>query len=336
MCVCVRACACVCVCVCACALQFGGSGLTALLPQPRLTRKLISKATPTDTPSSQDMVPYALSRHGRAAMAARRDLMKKTRKSKAAEKERNEDDSDSDDSEPVSFFSHLDTPSVAEHPAGGDEGVVSVLGREGEESVQAAPSAPKPFNIETMGVDQSTVDPSLVTRLWEESVGTSDDSLNVEGEREQPHLLSAYPSHMPGAGPGLSMDDQAVSQPSPSVSVGDQGASQPSPSVSMDDQGVSQPSPSVSMDDQGVSQPSPSVSMDDQGVSQPSPSVSMDDQGVSQPSPSVSMDDQGVSQPSPSVSVGDQGVSQPSPSVSMDDQGVSQPSPSVLVWMIRQ
>ena len=176
-------------------LQEGGAGLTSILPPPRMTAsKLVSKTTPT----SQTMVPYTVSRHGRGAAASRG--MKKVLKHGGSKERRRGDNSDSDDDEPVSFFSHLDTPSRDDEEQY-KEGVAS---EDGSGLVQAAPSAPRPFSVERLGDDTNTLEPSLVKRLWEESVE------GVSQEEEQPHPLVQPPMHLPGAGPGLSMDDQTV------------------------------------------------------------------------------------------------------------------------------
>ncbi len=208
-------------CDCDCAEQAGGSGLTALLPQPKLAAgKLVSQSTPTATPSSH-MVPYSLSRHGQAVLGARRELKKKGKKQgNVAKDNHNHDNSDSDDEdEPVSFFSHLNSshtqPEAEMVGVSSSGGVVSGLEGRDNDLIQAAPSAPKPFSKEASSVDHSDIHPSLVTRLWEESVAGSDDYIQVAVDSEpdpRSHPLPAgVPVALPGAGPGLSMDDEAVS-----------------------------------------------------------------------------------------------------------------------------
>jgi len=207
-------------CVRDCTEQTGGSGLTALLPQPKLAAgQLVSKSTPMATPSSQNMVPYSLSRHGRAALGARRELKKKGKQGAVAKDSRNHENSDSDDEDgPVSFFSHLHsshTQPEAETMVGvaSSEGVASGPDDRHKDQIQAAPSAPKPFSKEAASVDHSDIHPSLVTRLWEESVAGSDDYIQVAADSEPDPRSHPLPAGTPlsGAGPGLSMDDEAVS-----------------------------------------------------------------------------------------------------------------------------
>ena len=89
-------------------LQGGGSGLTALLPQPKGASKLV--AGPKNPTTTKSMVPYTLSKRyqdskNRTTAKSKAAALRKAKKLNSKE----EGDSDSDDGdEPVSFFSHLD------------------------------------------------------------------------------------------------------------------------------------------------------------------------------------------------------------------------------------
>ena len=148
---------------------------------------------------SETMVPYTLSKRAQAAAARqKRGVTSKHSTSSAAAKK---DDSDSDE-EPVSFFSHLEStdplPTSDPHAA-----AVVASSSENPIVVETAPSAPKPFSVEGEG-GYDPIDPLLSG--WGQVEGTVDERFN--------DVVTPIPSEGPllGAGPGLSMDDQAVSR----------------------------------------------------------------------------------------------------------------------------
>lgn len=124
------------------------------------------------------------------------------------------EDSDSD-GEPVSFFSHLENVDPTE-PCGLDthsDVPGSCYDNSSELSLDAAPSAPKPFTVgwegggtwEEGGVP---ADPYLESEL------NSGEGVVTDDRYQQPiaaPVMMQGAGSMPGAGPGLSMDDKAVS-----------------------------------------------------------------------------------------------------------------------------
>ena len=166
-------------------MQRSSGGLTSILPRPKQGSKVvINKSGPGVTP----MIPYTLTKRPPS-----RKFKRKAGPSNSAKSATFDEDGDSD-GEPISFFSHLESSTVD---------LPQHVESSSNDTLNAAPCAPKPFNV---GVEGLT-DPTLF--LSEES-GAYDDGTDERyvgtaesAEREGP-LLSA-------AGPGLSMDDQAVS-----------------------------------------------------------------------------------------------------------------------------
>lgn len=128
-----------------------------------------------------------------------------------ASKSRAGEDSDSD-GEPTSFFSHLETTtapeSVAQPPSDPapvvcDSSNYSNSSGSGTVMYDAAPSAPKPFSIRDEGGVAYDFPESVLSGEWGQEEVTPDVPSGTRGpEQEVGPLL--------GAGPGLSMDDQAV------------------------------------------------------------------------------------------------------------------------------
>ena len=182
--------------------------MTALLPQPKqTTSKLVANTTPTLNPLSRGLVPYTLSKHGQAAATRREQRKKLTQQCKRAQHPTCQDASDSDKEEeeeeeeevPVSFFSHLDTSHLASStPSGSSDGGVVCGYGVGRGIVEVAPSAPKPFILETAGEEM-------------EAKTSYDLIVGGEGPVDQPHPSPPQPVALHGADPGLAMDDYAVS-----------------------------------------------------------------------------------------------------------------------------
>lgn len=169
-------------------MQENGGGLTSILPRPKQGSKvMINKSGPGVTP----MIPYTLTKRPPPSHKFKR----KAGPSDNAKSATFNEDGDSD-GESVSFFSHLESSSSTVDFSHHVERNSSVS----NDPLNAAPCAPKPFSV---GGEGDLTDPTLF--LSEES-GAYDDATDERpaesAEREGP-LLSA-------AGPGLSMDDQAV------------------------------------------------------------------------------------------------------------------------------
>lgn len=152
------------------------------------------------------MIPYTLTK--------RPAPVKRKRKPFPSAKSANVGEDSDSDGEPVSFFPHLENVDSTEpHGVDTHSGVPgSCYNNSSEQSLDAAPSAPKPFAVEWEGGG-----------AWEEG-GVPADPYEVESELnvgegvatderyEQP---IAVPGMIQGVGsmpgPGLSIDDQAVS-----------------------------------------------------------------------------------------------------------------------------
>lgn len=174
----------------------GRGGLTSILSQPKQASKLVGKTGP------QPMIPYTLTRRPPPPPAKR-----KKRPAKAAADVGGDSDSDG---EPVGFFSHLESTTVdplqrhkrnlpPDVPGSGYDVVVR-----GDSSLDAAPMATKPFTVE-----------EEVGGVWEEGFPyPMVDSGGADGEGEVVDERFEHPAmHGVGckAGPGLNMDEQAVS-----------------------------------------------------------------------------------------------------------------------------
>ena len=213
-----------------------GTGLTALLPQPRqMASKLVSQTTPTATPSSKGLIPYALSKRKQTtAAAAKRNQKERLTQGKGTSHPTNQEDSDSEGEEgPPSFFSHLDIPRPILPPASNSSsemsgGGGSMWGEGRCGSVEVAPSAPRPFLLEMpgegtegetgldimaasmmKGVGETPADDFTAGGVLGGHKGSLPDG--EEGPWNKPHPLPSQPMPVHGAGPGLSIDDETVS-----------------------------------------------------------------------------------------------------------------------------
>ena len=178
----------------------GAGGLTSILPQPKQGSKIVVKSGP----STQAMIPHTLTKRPAQAPLKRRKaaVTKPT-------KPTNGQDSDSD-GEPSSFFSHLEDLSAAPPPPPPPP-PNRIAKQTAETSVEAAPSAPKPFSVEREE-DRVSGDPSWLTGEYQWSAEAGEEGV-VTDERfnPPPEPAKLQLSSMPGSGPGLSMDEQAVS-----------------------------------------------------------------------------------------------------------------------------
>ena len=203
-----------------------GGGLTAILPQPKHASKIVTKIT---APAPQTMIPYTLSKRAQAA-AKRQKKPSTTLRNTTKPSTGDAEDSDSD-GEPVSFFSHLDPtvpisdplsgnipaseshPSTTATPNSIDPSALSTVSDHSADlsilstisdlppPVEAAPSAPRPFSLRE---EVNYVDP-----LSEWDVHTEEDTTDERYSKEANKDEGG--SVLLGAGPGLSMDQQAVS-----------------------------------------------------------------------------------------------------------------------------
>ncbi len=164
------------------------------------------------------MVPYTLTSRAKTVAAARARKRPPSKVVTKATKAGGGEGSDSDDGEPVSFFSHLEggsdrsepSPASESHPVSAPPNVgpgletpypVSPPPNPPLSEVQAAPVAPRPFY---QGGDPyyTTFDPSMGEWNLTEDTTTDTPPTQSRDEKAGPML---------GAGPGLSMDEEAVS-----------------------------------------------------------------------------------------------------------------------------
>ena len=152
------------------------------------------------------MIPYTLTKRPTPAKKKKRPLP-------SAKSTNAGGDSDSD-GEPVSFFSHLESTNVEPEGADTHSDVPSDFHDNSSElSLDAAPSAPKPFTIGTEGGVAWEESGIFAEPYPMENDVNSGEGVVTDEHYEQPVAAPAIPTQgsMPGAGPGLSMDDQAVS-----------------------------------------------------------------------------------------------------------------------------
>lgn len=165
----------------------------SILPQPKQASKLVKT---TGAGPRAAMIPYTLTKRPAPASVARRRKPVASNKAKPASV--GGEDSDSD-GEPVSFFSNLEPTkddSAASNSHSNDTTTFSSYDNGGSE-LDVAPSAPKPFTVGEEEVGVASADPSWLVG------GVDEQPPPAPGTQEVGPML--------GAGPGLSMDDQAVS-----------------------------------------------------------------------------------------------------------------------------
>lgn len=150
------------------------------------------------------MIPYSLTKRPTPRPSARGK--RKALASRKVGSSRTGEDSDSDE-EPASFFSNLESTVPAVTPDAPPPAVVEDHSNYGNsisatyETVNTAPSAPKPFSVtDERGVTSSLSD-SMLSEWTSEDV--TDTRYNEPVDQEVGPVL--------GVGPGLSMDEQAVS-----------------------------------------------------------------------------------------------------------------------------